>query len=108
MNINLPKPIGDYFSADRADSEAVANCFTDNAIVKDENHTYRGRAAIKQWKIDSSKKFSYSVEPFCLVEKAGKTIVSSKVTGNFPGSPLNLNYIFSLEGDRIAMLEITL
>lgn len=108
MTINLPKPIGDYFTADRADSEAVANCFIDNAIVKDESHTYQGIAEIKQWKIDSSKKFSYTTEPFCLEEKAGKTIVSSTLTGNFPGSPVNLNYIFSLEGDKIAKLEITL
>lgn len=108
MTIKLPTPISDYFTADRLDSEAVAMCFTDDAFVKDESHSYQGRAAIKQWKTDSSKKFSYVSEPFCLEEKAGKTIVTSKLTGNFPGSPVNLNYIFSLAGDKIASLEITL
>ena len=37
MTPDLPKPIAAYFSADRADSEAVARCFTDNAVVKDGN-----------------------------------------------------------------------
>ena len=108
MTMQLPKPIDDYFNTDRARSGDITPCFTDNAIVKDESHTYQGLAAIKQWKMDSSKKYRYTSEPFNLEEKAGKTIVTSKLTGNFPGSPVNLNYIFSLEGDKIASLEITL
>ena len=108
MTITLPTPISNYFNADLANSDAVAKCFTDNAYVKDENHTYQGQAAIKQWKTDSSKKYKYISEPFSIEDKAGKTIVTSKLTGNFPGSPVNLNYIFCLEDDKIASLEITI
>lgn len=108
MTIKLPTPISNYFTADRLDSEAVAKCFTDDAVVKDENHTYQGRAAIKQWKTGSSNKYSYISQPLGITQQAGKTIVTSKLTGNFPGSPVNLNYHFSLAGDKIASLEITL
>jgi hypothetical protein len=34
------------------------------------------------------------------------TIVTSRLTGNFPGSPVNLRFFCELEGDSIASLEI--
>lgn len=106
MTINLPKPIADYFNADLGDSAAVAQCFTENAIVKDEGNTYKGLAAISQWKEDSSSKYTYTSEPFAYEEKENRSIVTSRLTGNFPGSPIDLRYIFGVEGTRIATLEI--
>jgi hypothetical protein len=106
MSLNLPKPVAIYFTADKGDSEAIGQCFTENAIVKDEGHTYNGRAAIKQWKAESSTKYTYTSEPFASEEKDGKIIVTSRLTGNFPGSPANLRFFFGLEGDKIASLEI--
>src|SRR5712691_7245877 len=83
-SLSLPKPIAAYFAADGGDGEAVSQCFTDNAVVKDEGHTHKGRAAIKEW----------------------KTVVTSHLVGNFPGSPVDLRFFFKLEGDKIASLEI--
>ena len=104
--LDLPEDIARYFEADQGDSEAVAQCFTDNAMVKDEGHTYRGRAAIKKWKIDSSAKYQYTSKPVACERKDGKIIVTCRLTGNFPGSPVNLRYFFGLEGEKIASLEI--
>ncbi len=59
MTLQLPQPVVAYFAADKADGEAVSRCFTDNAVVKDEGHTYYGRAAIKKWKQDASAKYKY-------------------------------------------------
>ena len=39
-------------------------------------------------------------------EKDGKTVVTSRLTGNFPGSPVDLRFFFELEGEKIASLEI--
>src|SRR5205809_7062656 len=35
-SLNLPKPIATYFAADKNDSETLSQCFTENAVVKDE------------------------------------------------------------------------
>ena len=105
-SLNLPRPIAAYFAADKGDGEAVSQCFSENAILEDEGHTYEGRAAIKQWKSDSSKKYEYTSEPFACKEMDGKTVVTSRLTGNFPGSPVNLRYFFALEGGKITSLEI--
>lgn len=107
MPLELPKPIAAYFTAD-TDSEAVAQCFTDNAVVKDDGHTYNGVAAIKEWVKDYSQKYTATTEPLHSEEQEGKTIVTSRVTGNFPGSPIELRYYFGIESDKIADLEITL
>ena len=106
MNLDLPKPIAAYFTADKGDSEAVAECFTENAVVKDEGHTYQGKAAIKQWKAEASAKYQYTSEPFASEQQDGKVVVTSRLTGNFPGSPLNLRFFFGLDGDKIGSLEI--
>jgi hypothetical protein len=106
MTFNLPNPVAAYFTADKGDSEAVAECFTETAVVKDEGHTYHGRAAIKQWKAEASAKYLYTSEPFACDQQDGKFVITSRLTGNFPGSPVNLRFFFGLDGDKIASLEI--
>jgi hypothetical protein len=106
MSLNLPKPIAAYFAADKGDSEAVARCFAENAVVNDEGHTHNGLAAIKQWKAGASTKYTYTSEPFASDQKGGKIVITSRLVGNFPGSPVNLRFFFGLEGDKIVSLEI--
>ncbi len=105
-SLNLPKPVAAYFTADKGDGEAVSRCFTEDAVVKDEGHSHKGRAAIKAWKTDASAKYQYTCEPLACEERDGKTVVTSHLVGNFPGSPVDLRYFFRLEGDKIASLEV--
>jgi|SRR5262245_6574092 len=105
-SLSLPKPIAAYFTADSDNGEAVSRCFAENAIVKDEGHTHKGRAAIKEWKTDASAKYQYTSEPFACEEKDGRTVVTCHLVGDFRGSPVDLRYFFKVEGDKIASLEI--
>lgn len=105
-SLNLPKPLAAYFAAGRGDGEAVSQCFTANAVVKDEGHMHRGRAAIKAWKTHAAEKYEYTSEPFACEETDGKMVVTSRLTGNFPGSPVDLRFFFKVKGDKIASLEI--
>jgi hypothetical protein len=107
MALELPRPIAAYFTEDKRDGEAVAQLFTENAVVTDEGRTHKGRSAILQWKVDASAKYQYVSEPFACEERGGKTVVTSRLTGNFPGSPVDLRYFFELAGEKIASLEIT-
>ena len=105
-DLNLPEPIAAYFSADRQNPDALARCFTAQATVKDEGQTHAGLDAIRDWKAAASARFTYTTEPFALEQDSGHHIVSGRVTGNFPGSPVNLHYRFRLERGLIASLEI--
>jgi hypothetical protein len=106
-NLNLPEPIATYFDVDRRDGAAIARCFTSQAVVKDEGQTHTGPAAIEAWKAAAVAKYSYTSEPFAVEQQNGHYIVNSRLTGNFPGSPVDLRYIFRLERNKIAFLEIT-
>ena len=75
--------------------------------MKDEGRTYTGLDAIKAWKAAASAAYTYTSEPFALEQKEGSHVVTSRVTGNFPGSPVDLRYRFRLERGLIASLEIT-
>ena len=108
MTIKLPKPIEDYFDADRTGGpDAVAAAFTENGVVKDKGKTYRGRDAIRAWMGEESQQYSYTVEPFLIVAENGKTQVTAHTAGSFPGSPIDLRFLFVLAGDKVAELEIT-
>ena len=106
MTIELPKPIAAYFAADSSDGHAITDCFTRQAVVKDEGHSHIGHAAIRKWKAESSVKYKYTSEPFAVEDRNGKTIVISHLVGDFPGSPIDLRYFFVLMGDKIGSLEI--
>lgn len=108
MSIELPDPISRYFETDKTQAaDAVAQCFTGSAVVRDERKTYAGRDAIRAWKEQSSRTYSYVVEPLSFTQADGRLIVTARLTGDFPGSPTTLRYAFVLEDDQIADLEIT-
>lgn len=106
MPITLPPPIAAYFAADRSDAAAVAACFTDDAVVKDEGRTHRGKTEIGAWKAGTSRKYSYTSTPVALTEADGKTVVTCHLVGDFPGGEIDLRHIFIVESDKIAFLEI--
>lgn len=107
MAIALPQPIAGYFAADRqGQAEALSAGFTPDAVVIDEGNAHVGREAIRQWMADASAQYAYTVEPFAIAQAADRTIVTSHLVGNFPGSPVDLRYIFELAGGAIARLEI--
>jgi len=106
MSVELLEPVAAYFAADKVDGEAVALCFTEDAIVRDEGHVHAGRDEIRRWKDGTSASFSYTSEPFAVEEQDGTTVVTAHVVGAFPGSPVDLRYVFTLRGERIAALTI--
>jgi hypothetical protein len=108
MSVTLPPAIAAYVAWSNAhDASAPVDCFAENAVVRDEGHDRRGIADIRAWKGEVTKKYSPVMEVLKSADAAdGRTIVTGRVTGNFPGSPVELSYAFTLEGGKIARLEI--
>ena len=104
---NLPKPIALYVAAENSgDTTLFDQCFTEDAVVRDEGKTIEGLAAIKEWKAETKKKYQHTIEPLSSIQKDDKTIVTNRLTGNFPGSPIELEFVFTLDRDKIVSLEI--
>jgi len=107
MNITLPPVIKRYLQADAAaDENLFSSCFAVDAEVRDEGQTVRGLKAIKAWKRETKQKYQYRIEPLSAKQDGDSVILSTRLTGNFPGSPVELAYTFVLRDDRIVSLEI--
>jgi hypothetical protein len=107
MDIALPAPIDIYFASENAhDPSALNRCFAADAIVRDEGRTIKGIAAIKAWRIETAEKYRHTVEPSAVSRRDGKVVVTGRVSGNFPGSPITLDHIFEIDGGKIVSLEI--
>jgi hypothetical protein len=107
MSIELPAPIAGYFAAENSDdAEALTTCFLPDAVVRDEGRRIQGITAIKAWKREGKAKYQHKIKVISAAETGGETIVRGLVSGNFPGSPIELAFAFVLDGERIAALEV--
>lgn len=104
MTPTLPAPIAAYFAAETP--EDVAQCFTEDGFAFDERRTHRGRDAIRRWREEVAK-IDYSQEIVSVCGEGDTVTVTCRLTGNFKGSPVELDNEFELEGDRIARLKIS-
>ena len=90
------------------DFAAIAECFTDDATVTDEERTHRGRAEIRKWQEDGRKRWEYT-----FTVKDGKArgadgyVVRGHLSGNFPGGEADVEYDFTLRGGLISRLAIS-
>jgi hypothetical protein len=104
----MPPVIAAYFQAANShDSDGAARCFASNGIVHDEGERHEGLAAIKAWKEKVSEKYNVTMVPSAIEPEANGYKVTAKVSGNFPGSPLDMAFGFTLSDDCITLLEIT-
>jgi hypothetical protein len=104
---NLPKPIAMYIEGENSgDVSLFDQCFAEDASVRDESETHEGLAAIKDWKAETKRKYQHSVEPLSIVEQDGKFRLTNRLTGNFPGSPIELEFVFAIRDERIVSLEV--
>lgn len=103
-----PRPVARYIAgANAQDIDAVTACFAENAVVRDEGQNRQGIAAIREWAGVVSKKYRPTVEVLHIAATDGRTVLTGRVSGNFPGSPVELRYVFTLAGEKIARLEIS-
>src|SRR5689334_21768858 len=107
MDLKLAPAITDFFSAeDRKDRDALAHCFADGAIVRDEGRSIQGHAPIQEWQLETKKKYRHTTKPLASVQRDGKIVVTARLTGDFPGSPADLQFAFEVEAGKIVYLEI--
>jgi hypothetical protein len=105
--MNLPLVIQRYIDASNAhDVRSIVDCFADDAVVRDENAMRHGKIDIGRWATATIQKYKFHFKPLSADERGAETIVSVEVSGSFPGSPITLDYHFSIANDKIQSLII--
>ena len=106
--MELPAIITELVNAQNShDSAAYADCFTTDATVFDEGHDHQGKEEIKAWIEDSSAKYQAVMEPMEYSESDDKAVLTAKVSGTFPGSPIVLKYNMEIVQGLVRSLKIT-
>jgi ketosteroid isomerase-like protein len=105
--LDVPEPVAEYLAAEEAkDADALSRCFTEDGTVRDEGQDYHGRDSIRQWKQAADAKYRYVLRAVDVQTFGDLVTVRARLTGKFPGSPIELDHIFKLSNDKIASLEI--
>lgn len=103
----MPEVIQRYQRAsDEQDWNTLVACFTDDATVTDEERTYRGRDAIRAWREESARKYTFTstvLDAKKLSEDSYE--ITSMLRGNFPGGEATLRSAFSIQAGLIAELR---
>jgi ketosteroid isomerase-like protein len=96
-----------YVDASNAhDVKSILGCFTDDAVVCDENATHHGKIDIERWISTTIEKYKFQFKPLSSRERGNESIVRVEVSGTFPGSPISLDYHSTIANDKIASLTI--
>jgi ketosteroid isomerase-like protein len=107
MAPGLPKAIAAYVEGSNAhDAEGCALWFTDDAVLRGEGREMRGVAAVREWMRTAIAKYQHSLEVVSSRTEGDGTVVTCRVSGDFPGSPVVLQHTFILTSERISRLEI--
>jgi hypothetical protein len=107
MATSLPQPIASYYKAEETgDFDTLARCFAVDGTVRDEGKTRRGHAAISAWMADAKQKYRHRTELLGADEVDGVHVVSVRVSGQFPNSPVTLKQRFRVADNAIQSLEI--
>ena len=106
MRTKLPDVISAYVEAsNNRVAERFATLFTRDAIVRDEGQKHRGVTAIKNWFSSTVTKYAFTLRPIRLSRsKEAEIVLTAKMTGDFPGSPISARFHFVLDQGKIAKL----
>jgi len=108
ITTSLPPAVAGYVAAaNRFDAAAAASHFTADATVHDENHDHVGRGAIRAWIAETNRKYRPMFTVMRSAVNGEAVSLAVAVCGQFPGSPVTLDYEFQLRDDKISTLHIT-
>ena len=107
-SVPLPATVRDFLAAHiLRDADSASSFLTDDAVVVDQDQTFRGHEQIHAFLRDSGSEFTYTSEQIGArrIDDA-HWVVTVRLEGTFPGGVADLDYRFALRDDRVAELVI--
>ena len=96
MTAHLAKDVDDQLALYAAD-----------VVVVDDGRTYTGRDEVEAWSRRAGSEFTYTTTVLGSGTDGDATVVTARLEGNFPGSPVELSYRFRLVGGLVSGLTIS-
>jgi len=106
-SLRLPSIVQRYVDAsNKHDVPSIVACFSDDAVVQDEGETLHGKKAIEGWIVKTIEKYKFHFEPLNTKSDNAEVVATIEVSGTFAGSPVSLDYHFTIENEKILSLSI--
>ncbi|SDZ24243.1 SnoaL-like domain-containing protein [Amycolatopsis xylanica] len=104
----LPATVREFFAAHIVhDADTASSLLTEDAVIVDQDETFRGREKTYAFLRDAGSEFEYTTEQTGAhrVDDA-HWVVTVRLEGTFPGGVAELDYRFTVRDDLIAELVI--
>ncbi|MET8998492.1 nuclear transport factor 2 family protein [Amycolatopsis sp. Hca4] len=104
----LPATVREFFAAHVVrDADTASSFLTEDAVIIDQDETFRGREDVHAFLRDAGSEFEYTTEQLG-AHRADDNhwVVTVRLEGTFPGGIAELDYRFTLRDDRIAEIVI--
>ncbi|MFD9701471.1 nuclear transport factor 2 family protein [Lentzea sp. NPDC059081] len=104
----LPATVREFFAAHVVrDADVSSSLLTEDAVIVDQDETFRGREQTYVFLRDAGTEFEYTTEQIG-ARRADDShwVVTVRLEGTFPGGVAELDYRFTLRDDRIAEIVI--
>ncbi len=102
-----PRVIDTYFRAVADDgTDALVACFTDDAEVSDEGSVHRGPEEIRGWGERTRSAYRYTADVLRAERDGDRFVLTTRLSGDFPGSPVEVPYHFTLREGLISKLDV--
>lgn len=104
---NVPRVVLRFIDAmNRSDALEAIDCFTADASVDEQFGHHAGRAEIQQWILGVFREYQPTLLPLRPIVSGADASLAVSLSGRFPGSPVQLDFHFTLSGRKIARLTI--
>lgn len=106
--VDLPATIRAFLAAHAArEVDAAARTFTDDAVVVDQDETFRGTDRVLDFLRHAGSEFTYTTELVAARRHDDSHWEAvNRIEGDFPGNVADLTYRFTLADDLISELTI--
>lgn len=107
MELELNDVIRDFIEKSNSrDVQGLTSLFTSDPVISDEGQTHRGLAEIRGWAERTQIEYGFTLEALNSADVDSETTVNCRVSGNFPGSPVELPFRFKFDAGKIAGIAI--
>jgi len=103
----LPDTVKTFMTAlDAREVDQVLATLSNDAVVTDEGHDYKGHDEIGAWVTTAASEYTYTTEFTGATATDAGVDVGQHLEGNFPGGVADLHYRFTMDGALISRVMI--
>lgn len=93
-------------SLNARDERRLVSIFSRHAVIRDGGLKFRGLGGVRSWIQTTIDRYDLRLKVLAVTGHDQEWLFDAVVSGSFEGSPVRVEHCVTLEGGKIALLEI--